>query len=90
MAGATYSVHLKPASERDLRRIKDQAVRRRIGRAIDGLHTNPRPAGAKALQGNPSILRIRVGDYRILYTIEDGALVVLVVRISHRRDVYHS
>ena len=88
MARATYTVHLKPAAERDLKKIKDQAVLRRIAAAIDGLTTNPRPPSVKALQGDPSILRIRVGDYRILYTIEDAVLLVLVVRIGHRRDVY--
>lgn len=88
MAGATYTIQLKPAAQRELRRIKDKAVLRHIGKAIDGLQTNPRPANAKALQGDDSILRIRVGDYRILYTIEDRALVVLVIRIGHRREVY--
>lgn len=87
MARATYTVQLKPAAERDLKKIKDQAILRRIAGAIDALATNPRPPNAKALQGDNSILRIRVGDYRILYTIED-ALLVLVVRIGHRREVY--
>jgi mRNA interferase RelE/StbE len=88
VAGATYAIQLKPAAERDLKRIKDKAVLRRIAKAIDGLHTNPRPSGAKTLQGDDSILRIRVGDYRILYTIEDRTLVVLVIRVGHRREVY--
>jgi mRNA interferase RelE/StbE len=88
VASAAYTVQLKPAAWRDLKKIKDQAVLRRIGAAIDGLATNPRPLEVKALQGDPSILRIRVGDYRILYTIEDAVLLVLVVRIGHRREVY--
>jgi len=88
VASATYTVQLKPAAERDLKKIKDQAVLRRIAGAIDGLATNPRPPKANALQGDPSILRIRVGDYRILYIIEDAVLLVLVVRIGHRREVY--
>lgn len=88
MAGITYTVQLKPAAERDLKKIKDQVVLRRIVRAIDGLAINPRPPNVTALQGDSSILRIRVGDYRILYTIEDAALLVLVVRIGHRREVY--
>ena len=90
MAGATYTVQLKPAAERDLKKIKDRAVLRRIVRAIDDLPTTPRPPNAKTLQGDSSILRIRVGDYRILYTIEDAALLVLVVRIGHRREVYRA
>jgi mRNA interferase RelE/StbE len=88
LAKASYSIQLKPAAERDLKKIKDRAVLTRISRVIDGLATNPRPPGVKALQGDSSILRIRVGDYRILYTIEDPVLLVLVVRIGHRREVY--
>jgi mRNA interferase RelE/StbE len=89
VAKAPYRVELKPAAERDLKKIKDQTALRRIVHAIDGLATNPRPAGAHALQSeDASILRIRVGDYRILYTIEDKALLVLVIRVRHRRDVY--
>ncbi len=88
MANAGHVVQLKPAAERDLKRIKDRAARARIVRAIDGLATDPRPASAKTLQGDGSILRLRVGDYRILYTIEEAALLVLVIRIGHRREVY--
>jgi mRNA interferase RelE/StbE len=88
VADATYTVQLKPAAARDLKRIKDETVLRRLSRAIDSLATNPRPSHAEALQGDSSILRIRVGDYRVLYTIEDAVLVVLVVRVGHRRDVY--
>jgi mRNA interferase RelE/StbE len=85
---AIYTIQFKPAAERDLKRIKDRAVLRRIAGAIDGLAANPRPRNAKVLQGASSILRIRVGDYRILYTIEDAVLLVLVVRIGRRREVY--
>jgi mRNA interferase RelE/StbE len=88
VASATYTVQLKPAAERDLKKIKDRTVLRRVVGAIDGLATNPRPPKVKALQGDSSILRIRVGDYRILYTIEDAVLLVLVARIGHRREVY--
>lgn len=88
MAPATYRVQLKPAAQRDLKKIKDQVVVRRIVKAIDGLETNPRPSGAQAVQGDGSILRIRVGDYRILYTVADKEVRVLVIRIGHRRDVY--
>ena len=89
MAKAPYRVRLKPAAERALKKIKDQTALRRIAHAIDGLAINPRPPGAQALQGeDTSILRIRIGDYRILYTIEDKALLVLVVKVGHRRGVY--
>jgi mRNA interferase RelE/StbE len=60
----------------------------RIGRAIDALSTTPRPAGAVKLRGAEGYFRIRVGDYRVVYEIADSVLVVLVVRIGHRREVY--
>lgn len=88
MAKATYEVQLTPAAERDLKKSRIKSVLARIVKAIDSLRTTPRPAAAKALQGDKSILRLRVGDYRILYTIEDAALLVLVVRIGHRREIY--
>ncbi|MCD4726205.1 MAG: type II toxin-antitoxin system RelE/ParE family toxin, partial [Pirellulales bacterium] len=52
------------------------------------LAKNPRPAGAKMLAGPNRFLRVRVGDYRIIYRVEDDRLVVLVVRVGHRREVY--
>lgn len=51
------------------------------------LGQDPRPPGARALQGRPG-LRVRVGDHRIVYTVKDDVLVVVVVRLGHRRDVY--
>ena len=83
-----YAVYLKPAAERALKKVKDNTARRRIVRAIDGLTTNPRPPGAVAIRGGDGLLRIRAGDYRVLYTVNDDVLTVLVVTIGHRRDVY--
>jgi mRNA interferase RelE/StbE len=84
---AQYAVYLKPAAERALKKITP-VILRRIAKAIDNLRTNPRPSGVTALQGEPGLLRIRVGDYRIIYTVHDDVLTVLVVTIGHRRDVY--
>ena len=84
---ARYTVFLKPAAERALKKIA-QPTLRRIAKAIDNLGTNPRPPGVTALQGEPGALRIRVGDYRIIYTVQDDVLTVLVITIGHRRDVY--
>ena len=61
---------------------------RRIRAAAEALLVNPRPAGAIMLTGVHGVMRIRVGDYRILYTIDEGKLVVLVVDAGHRRDIY--
>jgi mRNA interferase RelE/StbE len=81
-----YEIEVRPAALRALRRIdrKDQA---RIRGAIALLAADPRPPGAKALRGREG-LRIRIGTYRVIYTIEDDRLVVVVVALGHRRDVY--
>jgi mRNA interferase RelE/StbE len=60
----------------------------RIARAIDGLASDPRPRGAVKLAGEDGLWRVRAGDYRIIYSVEDGALLVLIIRIGHRREVY--
>lgn len=83
---SAYRIELRPSAVRALRKL-DPQVRRRIQGAIALLAHDPRPPGARALQGRPG-LRIRVGDYRIIYTVEDDVLLVVVVRLGHRRDVY--
>lgn len=83
---SAYRIELRPAAVRALRKL-DRQVRRRIQGAIALLAQDPRPPGARALQGRPG-LRVRVGDYRIIYTVQDDVLVVVVVRLGHRRDVY--
>lgn len=76
-----------PSALRRLRKVPTEATPR-IRRAIEGLRDDPRPHGARALTGRPGHLRIRSGDYRIIYTVADARLVVLVVELGHRRDVY--
>lgn len=83
----TYTVQLLPRARRALRQL-DRPVQRRIVAALDALATNPRPPDVKALTGQPGELRVRTGDYRIVYEIQDDQLLVLVVRLGHRRDVY--
>lgn len=60
----------------------------RIRAAVDLLADTPRPPGCVAIVGEPSVYRVRVGDYRIVYQVRDAVLLVQVVRIGHRRDVY--
>ncbi|WP_157001042.1 type II toxin-antitoxin system RelE family toxin [Agromyces laixinhei] len=81
----TYRIELRPAALRALKRV-DHQDRDRIRGAIALLGQDPRPPGAKALQGRPG-LRVRVGNYRIIYTVHDDVLLV-VVTLGHRRDVY--
>ncbi|MDH6239077.1 type II toxin-antitoxin system RelE family toxin [Aurantimicrobium minutum] len=82
----TYRIELRPAAVRALGKI-DHQDRNRIRGAIALLAENPRPPGARALQGRPGF-RVRVGDYRILYIIDDNVLLVVVVTLGHRRNVY--
>ena len=83
-----YTVSLKPAAERALKKILDRTARRRIARSIDGLATTARPPQVVRIQGSDGLLRIRTGDYRIIYTVEDATSTVLIATIGHRRDVY--
>ncbi len=82
-----FRVRLTPAAVRDLRAL-DRPVLRRIDAKLLALADDPRPGGVEKLTGDVDILRVRVGDYRILYTIEDAVLLILVVRVRHRREVY--
>jgi mRNA interferase RelE/StbE len=82
-----YRIEVKPQAEKALAKIPDPH-RRRIARAIDGLARQPRPAGCIKLTGADDAYRIRVGDYRIVYQVADRVLIVYVIRVAHRRDVY--
>ena len=81
-----YRIELRPAAARALRKL-DPPVARRLQGAISLLAQDPRPPAARPLKGRPG-LRLRVGDYRIIYTIEDDILLIVVVTVGHRRDVY--
>lgn len=85
----TYSVRIAPAAERQLRKF-DPQVRRRVQAAIDLLATNPRPPKATQLVGGAGEWRVRTGDYRIVYEVHDDQIVVLILRVGHRRDIYES
>ena len=83
----TYEVRLAPAAVRQLRTL-DPPGRRRVQAAIDLLAEDPRPPGARQLVGGAGEWRVRTGDFRIIYDIRDGELLVLVIKVGHRRDVY--
>lgn len=83
----TYHIDLAPAAVRQLRKL-DPVARRRIQAAVELLATDPRPAGAKKLLGGEDEWRVRTGDYRIIYQIHDRQLLILVVALGHRRDIY--
>lgn len=82
----SYRIELRPAAVRALKKL-DPPIRARVQGAIALLAEDPRPPAARALRGRPG-LRVRVGDYRIIYTVADEVLLVVVVTVGHRRDVY--
>jgi mRNA interferase RelE/StbE len=83
----SYRVELTRSAEKDLRRI-DKSRLPSIFSELEKLALDPRPAGVKKLAGADKTYRVRVEDYRIVYEIENEMLVVLVIRVAHRRDVY--
>ncbi len=83
-----YKVDLTRSAQKDLRTIRDRRVRDPIEAAILALADDPRPPGVKKLVGRGNEWRIRVGDWRVIYLIEDGRLVVLVVSVGARGGVY--
>ena len=84
---STWQVLIQRRAEKALR-LLDKPLRRRIGEAISQLAQNPRPTGCKKLAGYDNLYRLRVGDWRISYAIEDDQLIVLVVEIAPRGRAY--
>jgi mRNA interferase RelE/StbE len=84
---ASYDVALTSSAERELKKLSGQLVARIMPR-LENLASNPRPSGCKKLRGGDHEWRIRVGDYRVVYTIDDAELRVEVTRIRHRSEVY--
>jgi mRNA interferase RelE/StbE len=83
----TYEVALTPAAARQLHRL-DRQAQRRLQAVIDLLADEPRPPAAKQLVGGAGQWRVRTGDFRVVYEIQDARLLVLVVAVGHRREIY--
>jgi mRNA interferase RelE/StbE len=83
----TYRIEVAPAAARQLRKL-DPAARRRVQAAIELLADQPRPSGATRLVGGTGEWRVRTGDYRVVYEIHDDVLVILVLAVGHRREIY--
>jgi len=82
----TYTVLIRKSAQKNLSRL-ESSIQDRIIEAIRTLADNPRPSGTKKLTGRDA-WRIRIGDYRIIYEIHDDQLIVLVVVVGHRREIY--
>jgi mRNA interferase RelE/StbE len=83
----TYTVRLDGRTRKTLDRLPAD-MHARIVRKLDALEEDPRPHGVEKLAGPDSLYRVRVGDWRIVYAIHDRELVVIVIRIGNRREVY--
>ena len=84
---ARYDIEMSATAEKQIRKIpqKDQIA---VFRRIQELATEPRPQGSRKLQGYDDVYRIRVRNYRILYSVEDKHLIIIILKVGHRRDVY--
>lgn len=83
----SYRVEFTSSARREYLRLP-KPDKQRIGRHIDALADNPRPVACVKLAGMANLWRIRCGNYRVIYAIEDAALIVTVAKVGHRRDVY--
>jgi mRNA interferase RelE/StbE len=83
----SYSVKVKPTARKELEALPDNVLAR-VVRKLEALAETPRPAGCKKLKGYKDQWRVRIGDWRVVYIIDDAARVVSVTRIAHRREVY--
>ena len=83
-----HTVSIKRSAAKAAEAIDDADTRGRIADAIDGLAVTPRPEGCVKVHGLDSTWRIRVGDYRVLYEIDDKASTVLVIAVGDRKEVY--
>jgi mRNA interferase RelE/StbE len=82
-----YKIEVTPRAKRDLKTLSVRA-RQRVADQIDALRNNPRPQGCRKLKGREDFYRIRVGDYRVIYQIEDKVLLILIVRNGDRQEIY--
>jgi mRNA interferase RelE/StbE len=85
--GKSYTVSLSVRARREIRKL-DRQILTRIAKAIDSLAQNPRPSGCLKVRTAEDLWRIRVGDWRIGYEIDDGARTVTIVTVGHRREFY--
>lgn len=88
MSQVKYHIIYKDSAGKELRKL-DKEAQRRLLMAIETLEITPRPDGVKKLKARFNQYRIRVGSYRVVYEIQDEEVLVLVLRVAHRRDVYH-
>ena len=84
---ASYSIEWKPSARKELKKLAKVEIPRILA-AVEALVANPTPVGSKKLRGSEYTYRIRVGDYRIVYSVYSNLLIIEIVRIGHRKDIY--
>jgi mRNA interferase RelE/StbE len=85
---AAYSLLTSKRTEKGLEKIRDKSLLRRIVEKIDALQHDPHPPGVRKLMGSNRDYRIRIGDYRVVYQIDDRAHTVLICGVGDRKDIY--
>jgi mRNA interferase RelE/StbE len=85
---ASYRVLIKPSAAKEIEAVGQREDRQRIVTRIRSLGRDPRPFGSEKLSGRGDLYRLRVGRYRVVYSIGDAELVVVIVRVGHRKNVY--
>lgn len=85
---ARYKLSIKRSAARELEALAQKADRQRLVARIEALGSNPRPQGCEKLAGYADRYRVRQGDYRVVYSVDDAEHIVLIVKIGHRREVY--
>ena len=83
----SYAVDVKPSARKELESLPG-TVLSRVMRKLESLAQDPRPTGCKKLKGYKDLWRVRIGDWRVVYIIDDGAKAVSITRIAHRSKVY--
>lgn len=83
----TYRIEFSRHVQKQFKKLPPQ-IQQRLQSQIDVLATEPRPSGAKKLAGTDTQYRIRVGDYRVVYEVQDAVLLIILLRIGHRREIY--
>jgi mRNA interferase RelE/StbE len=85
---ASYKILIKSSAGKELAEVGSKSDREKLVTRIQGLATNPRPHGSEKLAGYADRYRVRQGNYRVIYLIDEGANVVTIYSIGHRKDVY--
>lgn len=82
-----YKIEWKQSAKKELRKL-EKAIISRIIRVVEDLPLDPHPTGCRKLQGSEHLYRVRVGDYRVVYSVENEVLLIEIIRVGHRKEIY--